>query len=61
VNASPLISTFTASDGYRWHYRHYPAEGVSRGRVIYLHGIQSHGGWYEGSSQHLANAGFDVY
>jgi alpha-beta hydrolase superfamily lysophospholipase len=28
---------------------------------VYLHGIQSHGGWYEYSSQRLCQAGFDVY
>lgn len=61
MSSSPLVLSFTSSDGYRWHYRHYPAVGASRGRVIYLHGIQSHGGWYEGSCRHLAAAGFDVY
>jgi alpha-beta hydrolase superfamily lysophospholipase len=54
------VSTFAASDGHRWHYRHYPADRSHR-RVVYLHGIQSHGGWYHGSCSHLANAGFDVY
>src|SRR4051794_22879659 len=57
---SALQATHTASDGYRWHYRHYPAD-KPLGRVVYLHGIQSHGGWYEGSCSHLARAGFDVY
>jgi alpha-beta hydrolase superfamily lysophospholipase len=33
----------------------------TRGRVVYLHGIQSHGGWYEHSSRRLCQAGFDVY
>jgi alpha-beta hydrolase superfamily lysophospholipase len=57
------VETFTASDGYVWHYRHYaPAvSGEPRARVVCLHGIQSHGGWYEGSCSHLARAGFDVY
>ena len=49
-----------ASDGYCWHYRRYPADRPIA-RVVYLHGIQSHGGWYEGSCSHLAGAGFDVY
>jgi alpha-beta hydrolase superfamily lysophospholipase len=52
--------TFTASDGYCLRYRHYPAERPLA-RLVYLHGIQSHGGWYEGSCSHLAQAGFDVY
>ena len=32
-----------------------------RAAVVYLHGIQSHSGWYEGSSRRLASAGVAVY
>ncbi|UCD30248.1 MAG: alpha/beta fold hydrolase [Planctomycetota bacterium] len=32
----------------------------SRGAILYLHGIQSHGGWFEMSAQRLAEAGFAV-
>jgi alpha-beta hydrolase superfamily lysophospholipase len=31
-----------------------------RGRVVYLHGVQSHAGWYEHSCTRLAEAGFEV-
>lgn len=31
-----------------------------RGAVLYFHGIQSHGGWYEQSGERLAAAGFSV-
>lgn len=55
------VETFTASDGYQWKYRHYPASTPSRGRVIYLHGIQSHGGWYEQSCERLRDSGLDVF
>ena len=56
------IETYTASDGYRWHYRHYPpAQSTPRARVVCIHGIQSHGGWYEASCTWLARAGFDTY
>jgi alpha-beta hydrolase superfamily lysophospholipase len=54
------VQTFTASDGYALHYRHYPARGAERGKVVCLHGIQSHGGWYGASCAYLAKAGFDV-
>lgn len=30
------------------------------GAVLYLHGIQSHGGWFDASAQRLAEAGFAV-
>jgi alpha-beta hydrolase superfamily lysophospholipase len=52
---------FSASDGYRWYYRHFPANGKAVARVVGIHGIQSHGGWYEGSSRHLRDAGCDVF
>src|SRR5262249_34494128 len=32
-----------------------------RAHVVCVHGIQSHGGWYEGSCTRLAQAGFAVY
>lgn len=52
-----------ACDGYELAYRRYlPDQGrTPRGLVVYLHGIQSHGGWYEASSRHLAEAGLAIY
>jgi alpha-beta hydrolase superfamily lysophospholipase len=54
------VQTHTASDGYAWRYRRYAAAGPPRGRVVVLHGIQSHGGWYTASCQSLARAGYTV-
>ncbi len=54
------IESYTASDGYLWRYRRYAAVGSSCGRVVALHGIQSHGGWYTESCRYLARAGFAV-
>lgn len=46
-------------DGYRAAARLWkPA--TPRGAVLYLHGIQSHGGWYEASGGRLAEAGLAV-
>jgi alpha-beta hydrolase superfamily lysophospholipase len=68
-SAVPRIQTWTASDGYVAHYRHYPPL-ASRGRkpteyplaqLVCLHGIQSHGGWYEYSCARLAQAGYEVF
>ncbi len=55
-----LDETFRASDGYRWHFRRYLPEGPALAEVVFLHGVQSHGGWYEGSCRVLAAAGFAV-
>jgi alpha-beta hydrolase superfamily lysophospholipase len=64
----PLLDAFTSSDGYRWHFRKFsPQEPAAqardslRGRVIFIHGIQSHGGWYPRSSAQIAAAGYEVY
>jgi alpha-beta hydrolase superfamily lysophospholipase len=54
------LETFAAGDGYRWRYRRYPAAGAERARVVALHGIQSHGGWYTHSCRRLAAAGYAV-
>ena len=58
--SEPSIRSFTASDGYRIHFRHWKSQ-TPRGIVIALHGIQSHSGWYAASSRAMADAGFDVY
>ncbi len=58
--SEPSIRSFTASDGYRIHFRHWKSQSP-RGIVIALHGIQSHSGWYEASSRAMVDAGFDVY
>jgi alpha-beta hydrolase superfamily lysophospholipase len=53
------VECYTTGDGYRCHYRHYPAT-APRAHVVCVHGIQSHGGWYTGSCERLARAGFTV-
>jgi len=58
---TPDIATFTASDGYRFYVRRYFPDGMPRGRVVLLHGIRSHGGWYERSCRQLRDAGYEVH
>ena len=53
--------TLVTSDGLELRIRHYPAAQQLRGVVVCLHGIQSHSGWYEYSSQRIAASGFEVY
>ena len=59
--AAVFVREHTAGDGYRWRYRHYPAVAEPRARVVCVHGIQSHGGWYQNSCEQLAQAGYEVY
>jgi alpha-beta hydrolase superfamily lysophospholipase len=54
------VEEHTASDGYCWRYRRYLPDGPPRAEVVYLHGIQSHGGWYQYSCERLRAAGYAV-
>lgn len=55
------LHDFPTSDGYVFRYRKYLPEGIPRARVVCIHGIQSHGGWYTRSSELLAKAGYETY
>lgn len=46
-------------DGYRAYARWWQPQRP-RGAVLYLHGIQSHAGWYEDSARRLCEEGFAV-
>ncbi len=47
------------SDDYDAYARWWQPSSA-RGAVLYLHGIQSHGQWFEASARRLAEAGFAV-
>jgi len=49
-----------ASDGYLIHCCIWEPVGNYKSDILYLHGIQSHSGWYEESSRRLANNGYRV-
>jgi len=55
------IRSLITSDNVKLRVRQYAAVTPVRGVVICLHGVQSHSGWYEYSSQQMAAAGFEVY
>lgn len=57
----PRIEFYTAPDGRRLAARVWRPEGLPRTRVLLLHGITSHGGWYEQVARYLAAADFDVH
>ncbi|MCS6864302.1 MAG: alpha/beta fold hydrolase [Gemmataceae bacterium] len=56
----PVLAQFRASDGYRFYYRHYPADGRPKARLVFIHGIRSHGEWYTRSCEKFAHAGYEV-
>lgn len=55
---APDYTQWTMSDGYVVRGRVW--RGTTSRAVLYLHGIQSHGGWYEWSASLLAAAGLTV-
>ena len=57
----PRLATYTAPDGYLLHYRHWRPPDVPRARIVCIHGIQSHSGWYLHSSGRLCAAGYEVF
>ena len=54
------IASFVTSGGYKLHYRHFYPVGIIKGTIVFIHGIQSHGGWYETSCKKFAQAGYRV-
>ncbi len=57
-----VAEQLTLADGYRtdlWVYE--PVEASQGLPVVYLHGIQSHPGWWSGSATAMADAGYAVY
>ena len=59
--SEPRIETQTASDGYAIQVAVWPVTGTPRGRVVVLHGVQSHGGWYHRLGRTLAKAGYEAH
>jgi alpha-beta hydrolase superfamily lysophospholipase len=49
---------FRASDGYEIHVAVWRPVGEAKGRVVVLHGVQSHSGWYHSLGKTLAEAGY---
>jgi acylglycerol lipase len=57
----PRAETQVASDGYPIHVAVWPASGPVKGRVVMLHGVQSHGGWYHTLCRTLSEAGYETH
>jgi alpha-beta hydrolase superfamily lysophospholipase len=52
--------SFEASDGYPLHVGVWPASGRIRGRIVVIHGVQSHSGWYHSLGRTLAASGYEA-
>ncbi len=54
------VATFTAADGVELKYVATSVEG-SETAILYLHGIESHAGWFDSAAPMLAKKGIDVF
>ncbi len=57
----PRIDFYEAAGGRRLAVRVFETTNSLRAKVVFLHGVTSHGGWYTRSCQHLACAGFEAH
>ncbi len=57
----PQIEFYSACDGRRLASRVWRTDGLPQARAVFLHGITSHGGWYDQAAKHLIRKGFDVH
>jgi alpha-beta hydrolase superfamily lysophospholipase len=57
----PRVETQRTSDGYAIQVAVWPTPDEVRGRVVVLHGVQSHSGWYHGLGRFLAGAGYEAH
>ena len=62
--ASPSVTRWFASDGYSIHVEVWPVPDGSdaiKGRVLVIHGVQSHSRWYQSLGRTLAEAGYETH
>ncbi|MCB1196024.1 alpha/beta fold hydrolase [bacterium] len=56
----PVFHTIAMTDSYPLVCREWKPVGTVRGTIVCLHGIQSHGGWYDESCLRFAQRGYRV-
>ncbi|MGI8827266.1 MAG: alpha/beta fold hydrolase [Chloroflexota bacterium] len=62
VTGPVQVHSLLTGDGIRLSYRRFQAsQEAERGTIVYLHGVQSHGGWYVDAGTELARNGYTVY
>jgi alpha-beta hydrolase superfamily lysophospholipase len=57
----PLVEVKSLSDGYPYRMTTWPAPARPRGRLLILHGVQSHADWYHNLGRVLASQGFETH
>jgi len=54
-----MVQIFRTSDNYELHYRKFVNN--NRKAIVFLHGIESHSGWFTDIAQQLLNKNIDCY
>jgi alpha-beta hydrolase superfamily lysophospholipase len=57
----PRHESFTAADGHLLNVHVWNAQPAPRVRVVFLHGISSHAGWYTAGAAHLASESVEAH
>ncbi|MDT3402020.1 alpha/beta hydrolase [Mucilaginibacter terrae] len=57
----PKPATFINQKGQQVYYRNWVPEGKPKGIVLIIHGLNSHGGYYQNFAAELVDNGFEVY
>ena len=57
----PSAEIQRASDGYPIHSLVWSPAGETLGRVVVVHGVQSHAGWYHNLGRTLAGLGYETH
>lgn len=61
TEARPRTWTHVAKDGYSLRIERHDPQEPPWARMVILHGIQSHAGWYRGLGQRLAAMGIEAH
>ncbi|TWR26327.1 lysophospholipase [Mucilaginibacter pallidiroseus] len=57
----PKPATFINQKGQHVYYRNWVPEGKPKGIILIIHGLNSHGGYYQNFAAQLRENGFEVY
>jgi alpha-beta hydrolase superfamily lysophospholipase len=55
------VETYTAPDGSSLEYVSHRGTAPTSSAIVYLHGLESHAGWFDEAADDLCAAGYDVY
>jgi len=61
VQSKQTVSTFRNLDGQHIFYRNWSTDGIAKGILLIIHGLNSHSGYYQNFAIQLNENNFEVY